>query len=89
MQNCSYVTAFINTTYCRILAFAYNCLFNKKQSLDTEKHKVIAISHPSPLSANKKFKEFPKFLGSKPFSKVNSLLMETNIKPIIWKFWLF
>ena len=33
-------------------AFAYNCLFNKKQSLDTEKHKVIGqsdlSSQPSP-----------------------------------------
>ena len=40
------------------------------------KHHIITSYHPSPLSARRKFKEFPAFLGSKPFSKINNLLTE-------------
>ena len=61
-------------------AFAYNCLFNKKQTLDTEKHKLVVSSHPSPLSANKNFKEFPKFMDSKPFSTINTTLTKWKSK---------
>ena len=48
-------------------AFAYNKLMN----VDRKKHTLIVSSHPSPLSANKKLKNFPPFKGSKPFSKIN------------------
>ena len=65
-------------------AFAYNCLYNKKQTLDTEKHKLIVSSHPSPLSAQKMFKTYPKFMDSKPFSKINKLLQQQNKEEIIW-----
>ena len=65
-------------------AFAYNCLFNKKQTLDTEKHKLVVSSHPSPLSANKNFKEFPKFMDSKPFSTINKGLIEMKKEIILW-----
>lgn len=40
---------------------------------------VISSSHPSPLSA------YRGFFGSKPFSKVNSLLEDTNHQPIDWR----
>ena len=65
-------------------AFAYNCLYNKKQTLDTERHKLIVSSHPSPLSAQKMFKTYPKFMDSKPFSKINNLLQQQNKEEIIW-----
>ena len=65
-------------------AFAYNCLYNKKQTLDTERHKLIVSSHPSPLSAQKMFKTYPKFMDSKPFSKINNLLQQQNKQEIIW-----
>ena len=65
-------------------AFAYNCLFNKKQTLDTEKHKLIVSSHPSPLSANKQFKTFRKFVDSKPFTAINKTLTEMEIQVILW-----
>lgn len=39
---------------------------------------VIQSSHPSPLSA------YRGFFGSKPFSRVNGLLLERGIKPINW-----
>ena len=65
-------------------AFAYNCLFNKNQNLDTDKHKLIVSSHPSPLSANKCFQIYPKFVDSKPFTKINGILIELNKTPIQW-----
>jgi uracil-DNA glycosylase len=37
---------------------------------------IVESAHPSPLSASRGF------LGSKPFSKVNSIL-ESNQKPVI------
>ncbi|MFT5969936.1 MAG: uracil-DNA glycosylase [Flavobacteriales bacterium] len=46
--------------------------------IDTNKHQVITSAHPSPLSA------YRGFLGSKPFSMVNSHLKDFNLKPIVW-----
>jgi uracil-DNA glycosylase len=59
-------------------AFAHN----KLQNID-KKHKLIVSSHPSPLSVYKKYKNFPPFSGSKPFSKINEILKEEN-KHINW-----
>jgi uracil-DNA glycosylase len=42
--------------------------------------KKIVSSHPSPLSYKKKYKVYPMFYGSKPFSKINALLN----KKIFW-----
>ncbi len=56
-------------------AFAHNQLKN----VNVDKHHLIVSSHPSPLSAYKKYKEFPAFMGSKPFSKIN-LILEKNKK---------
>lgn len=53
-------------------SFAYN----KMRDVDITKHKLIVSSHPSPLSCNRKFKEYPAFKGSKPFTKVNSYLKD-------------
>jgi uracil-DNA glycosylase len=39
---------------------------------------VLATAHPSPLSA------YRGFFGSKPFSKVNSLLVKAGQEPIDW-----
>ena len=65
-------------------AFAYNCLYNKKQILNTEKHALIVSSHPSPLSAQKMFKSYPKFMDSKPFSAINKILRQQEIPEINW-----
>jgi len=51
-------------------AFAHNRL----EQVNTEKHHLLVSSHPSPLSATRSYKQFPKFIGSKPFSRINSLL---------------
>lgn len=50
----------------------------KKESLiDTGRHRILKMAHPSPLSAKK-------FLGSKPYSQTNQLLKELGREPIDW-----
>ena len=61
-------------------AFAHN----KLKNIDLKKHDIIVSSHPSPLSVFKKYKNFPAFSGSKPFSKINQLLGDKNSELIIW-----
>lgn len=46
--------------------------------IDRSKHFVLESPHPSPLSAHRGF------LGSKPFSKVNSYLKSHGIEPVNW-----
>ncbi|MFV0254518.1 MAG: uracil-DNA glycosylase [Erysipelotrichaceae bacterium] len=46
--------------------------------IDTNKHYIITSNHPSPLSA------YRGFFGSKPFSKINKILIELNKTPIAW-----
>ncbi|MGX6970011.1 uracil-DNA glycosylase [Vagococcus bubulae] len=50
----------------------------KKQLIDQTKHIIIEAPHPSPLSA------YRGFFGSKPFSKINNSLKETNQQQINW-----
>jgi uracil-DNA glycosylase len=52
---------------------------NKIPLIDTEKHHIISSAHPSPLSARHGF------IGSKPFSTINSLLSQQNKKNIDWQ----
>lgn len=52
---------------------------NKESMIDTDKHFVIKSAHPSPFSANRGF------LGSKPFSKTNEYLRQTNQAEINWQ----
>ena len=59
-------------------AFAHN----KLKNIDTSKHYLIVSSHPSPLSVYKKYKTFPAFQGSKPFSQINEILQK-NKKTLI------
>lgn len=48
----------------------------KKGLIDLDRHDVIEAPHPSPLSASRGF------FGSKPYSKVNSLLQKRGEAPI-------
>lgn len=50
----------------------------KTALIDVKKHHVLCSSHPSPFSAHRGF------LGSKPFSKTNELLIQDGKEPIIW-----
>lgn len=51
---------------------------SKKQLITNKNHFIIETSHPSFFSCNKGF------FGSKIFSKTNEILINNNIKPIIW-----
>ena len=58
--------------------------YSRLKNIDRGKHSIIVSSHPSPLSCNKKFGEYPPFLGSKPFSRINTILRESNKAEIKW-----
>lgn len=75
LNNCEHSIIFVSWG-----AFSYN----KLKNIDTTKHTLLVSSHPSPLSVYKKFKEFPAFYGSKPFSKINNILHKQNKETIIW-----
>lgn len=51
---------------------------SKKALIDLNIHYVIESAHPSPLSASRGF------FGSKPFSKINKILIENNQEEIKW-----
>jgi uracil-DNA glycosylase len=50
----------------------------KIKLIDTTRHRIVTAAHPSPLSAGK-------FLGSRPFSRTNTALVELGQKPIDWQ----
>ncbi len=50
----------------------------KKILINTNIHYIIESSHPSPLSA------YRGFLGSKPFSQINNILIKNNFTKIDW-----
>lgn len=50
----------------------------KEPLIDLSRHSVIKSAHPSPLSAH------AGFWGSRPFSKINTLLVARNQPPIDW-----
>lgn len=47
-------------------------------------HEIIKTSHPSPLGAIKKGKDYPSFLGSQCFSKINNTLWIRKRDMIKW-----
>jgi uracil-DNA glycosylase len=49
----------------------------KKPLIDTSRHTIVAVAHPSPLSVKA-------FMGSKPFSQVNTALEAKGYPPIDW-----
>lgn len=51
----------------------------KAAFVNREKHFVLEIPHPSPLSA------YRGFFGSKPFSRINNYLKSKGVSPIDWK----
>lgn len=52
---------------------------NKQTLITNPLHTIIKSAHPSPLSAHRGF------LGSKPFSKINTLLVRQKQTPIDWQ----
>ncbi|MBX9808904.1 uracil-DNA glycosylase [Candidatus Gracilibacteria bacterium] len=56
-----------------------NYAISKSNLIDGNKHLIIATPHPSPFSA------YRGFFGSKPFSKINTYLIQNNMSSIDWK----
>lgn len=50
----------------------------KAKLIDTSRHGLVQGAHPSPLSVKK-------FMGSRPFSRVNALLQQAGREPIDWQ----
>ncbi len=77
---------FTDATIQKISKYKKNVVFilwgrpaqQKEKLIDTSKHFVIKSPHPSPLSA------YRGFFGSRPFSKTNTYLSQTNQEPIRW-----
>ncbi len=46
---------------------------------------ILRSTHPSPLSANKKGGELEPFIGSRPFSRANKLLVENGSAAVAWE----
>lgn len=59
---------------------------NKIVTENLVKKAYILSSHPSPFSASKKCGDTPPFIGSKPFSTANNLLIKMGGEPIDWSF---
>ncbi len=55
-----------------------NAAKSKKVLITNPIHKIVESAHPSPLSYNKGFKD------SKPFSKINNILIGLNEEEIKW-----
>lgn len=50
----------------------------KRKLVDRTRHPVVESAHPSPLSAHRGF------LGSRPFSRANALLLAAGHEPVDW-----
>lgn len=73
------VTRVLNDKPTRVVFVLWGAHARKKKTLITQTHHVVIESaHPSPLSAHRGF------LGSKPFSQINSALQEADLSPIDW-----
>tara|TARA_B110000858_G_C17780133_1_gene464338 strand:+ start:663 stop:1349 length:687 start_codon:yes stop_codon:yes gene_type:complete len=71
-----YIMQYLNKNHEGIVYLIWGAFAHKQveDAIDWSKNKLVISSHPSPLSANKSYKEHPSFMGSRPFSKVNALL---------------
>ena len=75
----------LNKSETPIIFVAWGAFAHEKlKNIDTKKHHLIVSSHPSPLSVYKKYKTYPPFNQSKPFSKINNLLINNNKRIIEW-----
>ena len=45
---------------------------------------ALSATHPSPYSANSRTRELQAFIGSKPFSSTNKILIANGVSPIDW-----
>ena len=73
------VIAAVNAKPERVVFILWGASARRKAPLiDRSRHSIIESPHPSPLSAHRGF------LGSKPFSRANQLLVDAGREPIEW-----
>lgn len=58
--------------------------FKKISLIDLDKHYTIVSSHPSGLSVNKPFRNYPAFAEYDHFGKINEILKKNGQSTIIW-----
>jgi len=58
--------------------------YKKINMIDLDRHHTIISSHPSGLSANKPFRDYPAFMNEDSFGKINQILKKTGRTPIMW-----
>ena len=77
-----FIMQFLNENHKEIVYLIWGAFAHKQveEVINWEQNHLVISSHPSPLSATKAYRNFPPFIGSKPFSKVNAFLKA----PIEW-----
>lgn len=56
----------------------------KVNLIDNKKHKIIISSHPSPLAARQKLKEYNSFVNTNHFGECNEYLVKNGKQQILW-----
>tara|TARA_B100001094_G_scaffold142353_1_gene137938 strand:+ start:472 stop:1116 length:645 start_codon:yes stop_codon:yes gene_type:complete len=66
---------YINSNLSGVVFVAWGGFALKQlEYIDKTKHTLLVSSHPSPLGAHKRLKEYPAFIGSNIFNKINENL---------------
>jgi uracil-DNA glycosylase len=80
-----YVIRYISENMDDIIFVLWGGYAYKKASLiDKDRHHLIVSSHPSGLSANKPFQQYPAFMNEDHFGKINEILERTGRQQIMW-----
>ena len=70
-----YIIHYLNREAKKVVFVAWGAFaYGRLENIDQTKHILLVSSHPSPLSANRSYKQHPPFIGSQPFSRINSHL---------------
>ena len=70
-----YIIHYLNGDAKKVVFMAWGAFaYGRLENIDQTKHILLVSSHPSPLSANRSYKHYPSFIGSRPFSRIHSHL---------------
>jgi uracil-DNA glycosylase len=80
-----YMISYISTYFDDIVFVLWGADAYKKNTLiDQDRHHIVVSSHPSGLSANKAFQNFPAFVNKDHFGEINYYLTKKGKSPILW-----
>ena len=69
------IIEYLNKNLDNVIFVAWgNFAFKQLENINQTKHKLFVSSHPSPLGAYKPLREYPAFIGSNIFNKINDNL---------------